>query len=128
MSLWASLVIEAPAGRIYFVGDFSYGEGGHFRDARKQSATARSSSHFCLIGADQLGAGVLWPRTWNLAQLVKAFVDCGAERALSHHYGTFQLTDEPIDAPLLALADALREAEIPPERFGALRPGQVLER
>ena len=36
MSLWASFVIEAPAGRIYFVGDSSYGEGEHFRDARKR--------------------------------------------------------------------------------------------
>jgi L-ascorbate metabolism protein UlaG (beta-lactamase superfamily) len=27
MSLWASFVIEAPAARIYFVGDSSYGEG-----------------------------------------------------------------------------------------------------
>ena len=58
---------------------------------------------------------------------MKALVDCGAELALGHHYGTFQLTDEPIDAPLLALADALKEAGIPAERFGALRPGQVLE-
>ena len=46
MSLWASFVIEAPAGRIYFVGDSGYGDGGHFRDVR-ESATARSSSHFC---------------------------------------------------------------------------------
>jgi L-ascorbate metabolism protein UlaG (beta-lactamase superfamily) len=57
----------------------------------------------------------------NPAESVKAFIDCGAERALGHHYGTFQLTDEPIDAPLVAL----REAEIPAERFATLRPGQV---
>ena len=63
----------------------------------------------------------------NPAESMKAFIDCGAKRAIGHHYGTFQLTDEPIDAPLLALADALRDAEIPTERFGALRPGQALE-
>ena len=44
----------------------------------------------------------------NPAEAVQAFVDCGAELALGHHYGTFQLTDEAIDAPLMALADALR--------------------
>jgi len=56
---------------------------------------------------------------------VQAFVDCGAKHALGHHYGTFQLTDEAIDAPLVALADALQAAAIPAERFRTLRPGEV---
>ena len=61
----------------------------------------------------------------NPAESVQAFIDCGAELALGHHYGTFQLTDEPIDAPLVALADALKAAGIPPERFRTLQPGEV---
>jgi L-ascorbate metabolism protein UlaG (beta-lactamase superfamily) len=61
----------------------------------------------------------------NPAESVQALIDCGAEIALAHHYGTFQLTDEPIDAPLVALADALKVAGISPERFRALRPGQM---
>ncbi len=61
----------------------------------------------------------------NPAESVQAFIDCGAELALAHHYGTFQLTDEPIDAPLVALAEALKAAAIPAERFGTLLPGQV---
>ena len=35
---------------------------------------------------------------------VMALADCGAAQALAHHNGTFQLTDEAIDAPALALA------------------------
>jgi len=46
--------------------------------------------------------------------------------ALAHHFGTFQLTDEAIDAPLVALADALEAAALPAERFRALRPGEVM--
>jgi L-ascorbate metabolism protein UlaG (beta-lactamase superfamily) len=61
----------------------------------------------------------------NPAEAAQAFQDCGAEFALGHHYGTFQLTDEAIDAPLIALAEALRDAGIPAERFRALKPGQV---
>jgi len=61
----------------------------------------------------------------NPAESVQAFVDCGAVLALGHHYGTFQLTDEAIDAPLVALADALRTTGITPERFRTLRPGEV---
>ena len=48
-------------------------------------------------------------------------------QALAHHHGTFQLTDEAIDAPVAALHAALDEAEIPRERFVALKPGQVVE-
>ena len=56
---------------------------------------------------------------------MQAFIDCGAEFALGHHYGTFQLTDEPVDAPLIALADALKDASISTERFRTLRPGPL---
>jgi L-ascorbate metabolism protein UlaG (beta-lactamase superfamily) len=38
----------------------------------------------------------------NPAESVQALIDCGAELALGHHYGTFQLTDQAIDAPLVA--------------------------
>ena len=62
----------------------------------------------------------------NPREAVSAFRDCGAELALAHHFGTFKLTDEAIDAPLNALKEALRAAAIAPERFRALRPGQVL--
>jgi len=55
--------------------------------------------------------------------------DCELKRsvALAHHHGTFQLTDEAIDAPVTALGEALKQANIPPERFAALKPGQVYE-
>jgi L-ascorbate metabolism protein UlaG (beta-lactamase superfamily) len=63
----------------------------------------------------------------NPTESVQAFIDCGAEFALAHHYGTFQLTDESIDAPLAALSEALNKAGIPSHRFRALQPGQVWE-
>jgi L-ascorbate metabolism protein UlaG (beta-lactamase superfamily) len=122
MSLWASFVIEGPAGRIYFVADSGYGEGRHFRSARDRYGPFRLAI---------LPIGAYEPRWFmrdqhmNPAEAVQALADCGAELALAHHYGTFQLTDEPIDAPLVALADALKLAGIPPVRFRALRPGEV---
>jgi L-ascorbate metabolism protein UlaG (beta-lactamase superfamily) len=63
----------------------------------------------------------------NPSDAVKALGDCGADRALAHHHGTFQLTDEAIDAPITALDTALDEAKIPRERFVTLKPGQVFE-
>jgi L-ascorbate metabolism protein UlaG (beta-lactamase superfamily) len=123
-ALWASFVIETPGGRIYFVADSGYGDGGHFRAARERHGPFRLAI---------LPIGAYEPRWFmrdqhmNPAESVQAFADCGAELALGHHYGTFQLTDEAIDAPLVALADALMFAGIPSERFRTLRPGQVLE-
>ena len=124
MSLWASFVIDAPCGRIYFVGDSAYGDGGHFRRARERHGPFRLAI---------LPIGAYEPRWFmrdqhmNPAEAVQALVDCGAETALAHHFGTFQLTDEAIDAPVIALDAALKAAEIPPERFQSLRPGQMLE-
>jgi hypothetical protein len=58
---------------------------------------------------------------------VMALADCGAELALAHHHGTFQLTDEPIDAPEAALYQALDDGRVPRDRFRVLKPGQVFE-
>ncbi len=122
MSLWASFVIETPGGRIYFVGDSAYGDGRHFREARRRYGPLRLAI---------LPIGAYEPRWFmrdqhmNPAEAVQAFIDCGAELAFGHHYGTFQLTDEAIDAPLIALAEASEAAGISPERFRTLLPGQV---
>jgi L-ascorbate metabolism protein UlaG (beta-lactamase superfamily) len=62
----------------------------------------------------------------NPEEAVKALRDCGAELALAHHHGTFQLTDEAIDAPVEALAVALEQSGVAPEKFRVLKPGQVL--
>ena len=123
-ALWASFVLETPAGKIYIVGDSGYGEGAHFRRVAEAHAPIRLAL---------LPIGAYEPRWFmrdqhmNPEDAVKALQDCGAEAALAHHHGTFQLTDEAIDAPVIALAEALEQAQIPRERFLALQPGQVFE-
>ena len=122
MALWASFVIETPGGRIYFVADSGYGDGHYLRSARERHGPLKLAI---------LPIGAYEPRWFmrdhhmNPAEAVRALIDCGAEIALAHHHGTFQLTDEPIDAPCLALTEALHAAGISPDRFAALRPGQV---
>jgi len=121
-ALWAAFVIETPAGRIYHVADSGYGDGSHFRSARERHGPFRLAV---------LPIGAYEPRWFmseqhmNPEESVKAFRDCGAELALAHHYGTVQLTDEPIDAPVKALAAARVAAGIAPERFRVLQPGEV---
>ena len=123
-ALWASFVLETPAGKLYIVCDSGYGEGKHFRRVAEQHGPLRLAI---------LPIGAYEPRWFmkdqhmNPSDAVKALADCGAQQALAHHHGTFQLTDEAIDAPVIALGEALDEAKIPRERFAALKPGQVVE-
>ena len=122
-ALWAAFSIETPGGRIYHVGDSGYGDGRRFRDARSAGP----------IRLAILPIGAYEPRWFmreqhmNPEESVRAFLDLGAEFALAHHHGTFQLTDEAIDAPERALIEARAAANIAPERFRVLRPGETWE-
>jgi L-ascorbate metabolism protein UlaG (beta-lactamase superfamily) len=122
MALWASFVVETPAGRIYFVADSGYGDGRYFRSARERYGPFRLA--ILPIGAYE-PQWFMRDHHMNPAESVQALVDCGAEFGLAHHHGTFQLTDEAIDAPPVALAEALQAGGISTERFRALRPGEV---
>jgi L-ascorbate metabolism protein UlaG (beta-lactamase superfamily) len=121
-ALWAAFVIETPGGRIYVVADAGYGDGHHFRMARERHGPFRLAV---------LPIGTYEPRWFmrdqhmNPEDSVRAFIDSGAEFALAHHFGTFPLGNEAIDAPEQALKEALAGANIAPERFRALRPGEV---
>ena len=108
-ALWASFVLETPAGKLYIVCDSGYGEGKHFRRVAEKHGPLRLAI---------LPIGAYEPRWFmkdqhmNPSDAVKALADCGAQQALAHHHGTFQLTDEAIDAPVIALGEALDEAKI----------------
>ncbi len=123
-ALWAAFVLDTPGGKIYFVGDSGYGEGHHFKTARERYGPFKLA---------MLPIGAYEPRWFmrdqhmNPEESVRAFRDCGAELALAHHFGTFQLTDEAIDAPRIALKSALESANIPQDHFRVLGPGQTWE-
>jgi L-ascorbate metabolism protein UlaG (beta-lactamase superfamily) len=123
-ALWASFVLETPAGKLYIVCDSGYGEGKHFRGVAQAHGPLRLA--ILPIGAYE-PRWFMQDQHMNPADAVKALADCGAAQALAHHHGTFQLTDEAIDAPVVALHAALDEANLPRERFVALKPGQVVE-
>jgi L-ascorbate metabolism protein UlaG (beta-lactamase superfamily) len=123
-SLWASFVLETPAGKIYIVCDSGYVDGKHFRSVRDRYGVLRLA--ILPIGAYEL-RWFMQDHHMDPSDAVKALADCGAAQALAHHHGTFQLTDEAIDAPVIALGQALDDAKIPRERFVALKPGQVVE-
>ena len=101
MSLWASFVIETPERAHLFRRRFGLW--------RRPAISARCEKRYGPLKLALLPIGAYEPRWFmqdqhmNPAESVQAFIDCGAEFALGHHYGTFQLTDEAIDAPLSRL-------------------------
>jgi len=123
-ALWASFVIETPGGRIYFVGDSGYGGGRIFNRVREAYGPIR-------LACQPIGAyeprWFMRDQHMNPEEAVQAYKDCGAEFALGHHFGTFRLTDEAVDAPLIALAQAREAAGFSPAQFRTLKPGEVLE-
>jgi L-ascorbate metabolism protein UlaG (beta-lactamase superfamily) len=123
-ALWAAFVIEGPAGVVYHIGDTGFGDGAHFSQVRQKHGPPRLAL---------LPIGAYEPRWFmrdqhmNPDDAVRAMLACGAEHAVGHHWGTFKLTDEGIERPPTALAEALARHGVAPERFRPLRPGEVWE-
>jgi L-ascorbate metabolism protein UlaG (beta-lactamase superfamily) len=124
MALWCSFVLTTPLGVHYHSGDTGLRDGATFREARARFGPPRLAT---------LPIGAYEPRWFmqdqhmNPAEAVEAGLLLGADRMLGHHWGTFQLTDEGIEQPVEALAQACAEHGLAPERFVAMRPGQVWE-
>ena len=124
MALWCAFVIETPDGAISHIADTAWGDGAIFSAARQKHGDIRLAI---------LPIGAYAPRWFMRDQHVdpeesaRIFQMCGARMALAHHWGTFQLTDEPIDEPPRALREALRAAGVAEERFRVCLPGEVLE-
>jgi L-ascorbate metabolism protein UlaG (beta-lactamase superfamily) len=111
-TLWAGFMIRGADGQILFAGDSAAGP--HWHDI-----AARLGPPDVTL----LPIGAYEPR-WFMAaahmnpeEAVQAHVALRARRSVGMHFGTFQLTDEAIDAPLDALARARQEAGITPDVF-----------
>ncbi|MBL9207094.1 MAG: MBL fold metallo-hydrolase [Opitutaceae bacterium] len=63
----------------------------------------------------------------NPAEAVAIHRFLEAKASIGVHWGTFQLTDEGRDAPVVALAEALAAQQLPPSAFVALPAGSSLQ-
>lgn len=122
-ALWAGFVIEAGGLRVYFAGDSGFAGGAPF---------VRTAGRHAVLDLALLPIGAYAPR-WFMAdahmdpaQAVAAHVLLGSPPTIAIHHGTFQLTDEAIDAPAIALGEALI-AEPRAQDFRVLGPGTAWE-
>jgi L-ascorbate metabolism protein UlaG (beta-lactamase superfamily) len=60
----------------------------------------------------------------NPEEAVHGHMLCNAETSIAHHWGTFQLTNEPIEEPIERLAQARLDQGLAEEDFVVLLPGQ----
>jgi N-acyl-phosphatidylethanolamine-hydrolysing phospholipase D len=93
-TLWASWAVIGPERRFYFGGDTGYFAG------FERIGAALGPFHLAAlpIGA-YLPAAMMAP--WHLTpeEAVRAGRDLRAQRLLAMHFGTFDLSDEPLDEP-----------------------------
>lgn len=124
MALWCGFVLETPSGNILHVGDTGFEDGKQFTELRERHGPFR------LVN---MPIGAYEPRWFmksqhvNPDEAVQAVKLAGAHFAIGHHWGTFQLTEEAIEAPRLALEMAREAHGVPAGRFPAARPGQSFE-
>lgn len=122
MALWAAFVLETPQGKIYHVGDTGFHEGTNYKALAEKHGEIRVSI---------LPIGAYEPRWFmkgqhqNPDEAVQGHLLCKSQTTISHHWGTFQLTNEAIEAPLEALAKAKEKHGLADEAFVVLRPGEA---
>ncbi len=120
-ALWAGLTIHTPGRRIFFNGDSGFADGWWAdRLIKKHKRIDLSLSPI----------GAYAPR-WFMAdahmdpdEAVEVYKRLGAPATLGYHWGTFQLTDEPINEPRELLEAALVREGIDPGQFRTLEPGE----
>jgi len=120
-TLWAGWVVEVEGFRFLFVGDSGYGP--HFREIGDR------------LGPFDLSAipiGAYEPRWFmkdhhmNPEESVMVHRDVRSRKSVAMHWGTFVLTDEPLDEPPVRLAAALKDAAIAESDFLVLQHGETV--
>lgn len=122
-ALWGAFIIRTAGGQIYFAGDTGYRDGRIFKEAGMKYVAFRLAL---------LPIGAYEPR-WFMAdshmdptEAVEAHQSLHSAFSLGMHYGTVQLTDEGIDAPVAELEAALDQKNIRRESFIAPDIGEVI--
>lgn len=120
-TLWAGWVVSAANFRFFFVGDSGY--------APLFKEIGRKLGPFDLAA---IPIGAYEPRWFmkryhmNPEEAVQVHVDVGARRSVAIHWGTFMLTDEPLDEPPKRLGKAREEKGLTREEFFVLKHGETI--
>ena len=126
-TLWGGWIARTDAKNakpftLFFSGDTGYSK--DFADIHR---------HFGDVDLALLQIGAYEPRWFmqrqhvNPSEAVQIHQDLHAKKSLGIHWGTFELTDESLDEPPRALAEAVSQAGLAPDAFVVVRHGGMLK-
>lgn len=117
-SLWGGYVIQSKNKQIYFAGDTGYSK--HFSEISQKLGP---------IDFSLIPIGAYEPRWFmkdmhvNPDDAVLAHKDLKSKHSIGMHYGTWQLTDEKIDQPIIDLEIAKKKYQV--DNFSTLFEGET---
>ncbi len=117
-TLWCGWVVKGHGLNFYFSGDTGYSP--HLQEIASR------------LGPPDLAAlpiGAYEPRWFMRPQhvdppeAVRLHRELNVRHSLAIHWGTFELADDSLDAPVIALREALRQSDLSEQDFWVLRQG-----
>lgn len=117
-ALWGGYMIQKGEQTIYHCGDSAYGD--HFKEIGERFEIDEA---FLPIGAYRPEA-IMQHNHLNPPEAIQACEDLGAKTLIPIHYGTFKLSDEPLNEPL-EWFERLREKKPFPFSAKALKIGEI---
>lgn len=125
-TLWGGFAVFHESFHLFYSGDT--GHSPDFAEIAHRFAPRQRGSGFDLA---LLPVGAYEPRWFmreqhvNPAEAVQIHREIGALRSVGVHWGTFELTDESLDEPPHALAEARRAQGVADEAFGVMAVGET---
>ena len=115
---WCGWLVEGAGCKLWHAGDSGY-----------CPAFSQIGGRYGPIDFGMIPIGAYLPRRimramhMNPEEAVRALLESRCRRAVAMHWGTFQLTDEPLGEPPILLEKALRGACLAPEVFEVVEVG-----
>jgi L-ascorbate metabolism protein UlaG (beta-lactamase superfamily) len=119
--LWTGFVIILPGGNVYYAGDSGPGK----------MRWAAEAKPFGPVRLAILPIGPNFIKTpqsryhITAAEAVSAFAQLGMPYTLGVHWGTFEMSDEPVNGARTLLNEALKAGKSPANRFRTLEAGEA---
>jgi L-ascorbate metabolism protein UlaG (beta-lactamase superfamily) len=119
-TLWGGFVVRGSTATVYHSGDTGWFDG--FAEIGRRF---RLDAALLPIGAYD-PAWFMSPQHMNPEEALRAFQALGAARFVAMHWGTFKLTDEPLDEPPLRLEAERIRLGLPADRVRVLAVGETV--
>ncbi len=128
-TLWGGWAVFAPDFHWYFSGDTGYSK--DFADTQQRFGPRQTAALGGGFDIALIAVGAYEPRWFmkeqhvNPAEAVQIHQDLKAKRSVGVHWGTFELTDEPLDQPPKDLAAALQATGLTENDFFLMAVGET---